>query len=440
MKKYDKYKPTGSPWIGEIPEHWEVKKLSYIGGKITDFVASGSFADLRENVEYLDEPDHAMLVRTADLSQKGNTSPVYVSKESYTFLSNSNLFGGEIILPNIGSVGDVYIVPKDLYPYMTLAPNAIMLNTDYNPYLYYYFLSKSGCEAIKNIAQGTTQSKFNKTELRALKVIIPPQSEQESIVAYLDEKCGSVDKVIAKQERRIALLKELKQSIISEAVTRGIIPDAPLRESGIEWIGKIPAHWEVKKIAHIFKTIGSGTTPSTSNSEYYCEDDGMNWLQTGDLTDGEIIETTKHITDKAITDLNLKIYTKKSLVIAMYGASVGKLGILKINTAVNQACCVLSNSTEAETMYSFYSLLSAKKHLIALSVGGGQPNISQDIIKRHKTPVPPLEEQKEIVDYIETKVKPIDQMIAKAVREIELLREYKQSIITEAVTGKIKVC
>ena len=139
MKKYAEYKPSGIQWIGDIPSHWEVKKMNYTCSQITDFVASGSFADLKNNVEYLDEPDYAMLVRTADLSCKGNIPPVYVSKESYAFLSNSNLFGGEIILPNIGSVGDVYLVPCDLYPYMTLAPNAIMVNTQCNKFFYYFF-------------------------------------------------------------------------------------------------------------------------------------------------------------------------------------------------------------------------------------------------------------------------------------------------------------
>lgn len=116
-------KESGVEWIGKVPEHWNVMKMNQVCDVITDYVASGSFAALKKNVTYLDSPDFAMLIRTADLSNKNKDIPrVYVSKRSYRFLSNSNLFGGEIILPNVGSVGDVYVVPDDFYDKMTLGP------------------------------------------------------------------------------------------------------------------------------------------------------------------------------------------------------------------------------------------------------------------------------------------------------------------------------
>lgn len=215
-------KDSGVEWIGEIPEHWEVMKLNFACKKVTDFVASGSFADLRKNVTYLDEPDYAMLVRTADLSGKDKaTAKVYVSKHSYKFLSNSNLFGGEIILPNIGaSIGDVYIVPEHIYEKATLGPNSIMLisKTD-NHFLYYLFRSKRWREALIILGQAAAQGKFNKTEVRGLKVIIPPITKQQAIVAHIEKKVSKIDLQISRANRRIELLEELKQSIITEAVT-----------------------------------------------------------------------------------------------------------------------------------------------------------------------------------------------------------------------------
>ena len=142
MKRYDSYKDSGVEWIGEVPSHWEVTKLNNICGIITDYVASGSFAEIRNNVSYLSEPDYAMLIRTADLSNKNtNTNKVYINKHSYNFLKNSNLFGGEVILPNIGSVGDVYIMPENLYEHMSLAPNSIMLKTEYSNKYFSFFQS-----------------------------------------------------------------------------------------------------------------------------------------------------------------------------------------------------------------------------------------------------------------------------------------------------------
>ena len=208
-------------WVGEIPEHWGMQKMSRVCTVITDFVASGSFESLRLNVPYLDEPDYAMLVRTADLSGNSRaTGKVYISKDSYDFLRNSNLFGGEIVLPNIGaSVGDVYVVPK-LYEHMSLAPNSIMFKTKYcDKFYYYYFFSKAGKESIYDINKSTAQGKFNKTELRNIVVCVPPLSEQISIVSYLDEKCSKIDSLIALKQAKIDELKEYKKSIIYEFVT-----------------------------------------------------------------------------------------------------------------------------------------------------------------------------------------------------------------------------
>ena len=216
------FKDSGVEWIGAISAHWDMMKMSIVCKVITDYVASGSFADLRNNVEYLDSPDYAMLVRTADLSNKNKDIPrVYVSKSSYKFLSNSNLFGGEIILPNIGaSIGDVYMVPDDLYDKMTLAPNSIMVKTNYNDlYYYYYFSSLCGRKSLELIGQAAAQGKFNKTELRQMRVPVPPLSEQQEIVSYIESQTARLDKSIEKANHQIELLQELKQSIITEVVT-----------------------------------------------------------------------------------------------------------------------------------------------------------------------------------------------------------------------------
>lgn len=215
-------KDSGVEWIGEVPEHWEVMKMGLVCNVITDYVASGSFADLKKNVEYLDMPDYAMLVRTADLSNKNrDIQRVYVSKDAYKFLSNSNLYGGEIILPNIGaSIGDVYMVPGDLYEKMTLAPNSIMVKTNYfDLYFYYYFSSICGRKSLELIGLAAAQGKFNKTELRQMRVPVPPLSEQQEIVSYIESKTARLDASIEKAEHQIELLQELKQSIITEVVT-----------------------------------------------------------------------------------------------------------------------------------------------------------------------------------------------------------------------------
>ncbi len=205
------------------------------------------------------------------------------------------------------------------------------------------------------------------------------------------------------------------------------------KDSGVEWLGEIPEHWKIMKTTHVFNKIGSGTTPTSTDTKYY--DGEINWLQTGDLTDNIISETSKKITYKALKDFStLKIYPKNSLVIAMYGATIGKAGILDIETATNQACCVLSNAKQILEKYAFYWFLASKNNIISMGYGGGQPNISQDLIKSLRITIPTRDEQTKIASFLDDKTAQIDEVISQKEKLIELLKERKQIVINDAVT------
>lgn len=206
------------------------------------------------------------------------------------------------------------------------------------------------------------------------------------------------------------------------------------KDSGVEWIGEVPSHWEVMKTSLAFHGIGSGTTPSTSKKEFYDDNDGYYWLQTGDLNDGLINDTSKKITKLAISQCNLKFYPIDSIVIAMYGATIGKVGILGIKTATNQACCVLPANKNMNFKFAFYEFLACKPALLVSAIGGGQPNISQDVIRKQKIAIPPLLEPNIIATYLDKKCSEIDNVISAQQKRIALLQELKQSVITHAVT------
>ncbi|HCG7916406.1 TPA: restriction endonuclease subunit S [Vibrio parahaemolyticus] len=205
------------------------------------------------------------------------------------------------------------------------------------------------------------------------------------------------------------------------------------KDSGNDWFGSIPTHWDIKKLSHVFQNIGSGTTPSTSISSNYIPE--VNWLQTGDLNDGIIVKTSKKISCSAYKNHStLKLYPAGSLVIAMYGATIGKLGLLNIETTTNQACCVLSGSRSVLPKYFFYCFLGFRKEIISLGYGGGQPNISQEVIRSLRLPFPTIDEQERICIYLDSYSKKIDEAIAIKQKQIELLKERKQIIIQQAVT------
>lgn len=208
------------------------------------------------------------------------------------------------------------------------------------------------------------------------------------------------------------------------------------KDSGIECIGEIPSHWEVKKVNYCFEQIGSGTTPTAGKPEFY-ENGEFNWLQTGDLNDNEIYETSKKITQEALNEYStLKFYPENSLVIAMYGATIGKTGLLKIESTTNQACCVLSKPKGLNQRFAFYWLNYVKPHIISLSYGGGQPNINQEQIRSLKIQCPTFQEQTAIAAYLDRKTAEIDELIADKKRLLELYEEEKTAIINELVTGK----
>ena len=206
------------------------------------------------------------------------------------------------------------------------------------------------------------------------------------------------------------------------------------KDSGIEWLGDIPEHWVVNKISRAFAEIGSGTTPATTNTDYYNKSE-VNWLVTGDLNDGYITSTTKKISQLACKELTtLRIYPKHSVVIAMYGATIGKLGYLQIATTTNQACCVINESENIEQRYLFYFLSANKKHIVSLSYGGGQPNISQEVIKQLPITQPIIAEQQKIAEYLDYTVEQVDVLVKEKEELINKLQEKRKSLINEVVT------
>ena len=206
------------------------------------------------------------------------------------------------------------------------------------------------------------------------------------------------------------------------------------KDSGVEWLGDVPEHWEVWKLSHAFTQIGSGTTPKTDNRDYY-EGGDIPWVNTGDFNDRELDECDKRITELAIVDHSaLKTYPPGSLLIAMYGATIGKLAILNFAATVNQACCVFAGPSEIASKFMFYWFLGLREQIISLATGGGQPNISQDILRSLRVAIPVLLHQAQIVSFLDHQTSTIDDLIAEQQRLIELLQEKRQVVISHAVT------
>lgn len=199
---------------------------------------------------------------------------------------------------------------------------------------------------------------------------------------------------------------------------------------------KTPAAWDSFKIAHAFEMIGSGTTPSSQDESYFSTNKGIPWVTTGELREILIKNTAKYVSDNALAKYSaLQIHPKGSLLIAMYGATIGRLGILDIPATTNQACCVLSYPRMLDPKFLFFWFIAFKKDLIALySTGGGQPNISQSVISSLRVPAPSIPEQQKIAQFLDYETAKIDELIDEQKRLIELLKEKCQAVISHAVT------
>lgn len=436
MKKYENYKDSGLEWLGMVPEHWKSMKIKYLfsfgrGLNITK-------SDLVE--------DGIPVISYGQIHSKANTG-VAVKEELLRFVPTdiasahpeNKVHIGDFIFADTsedkeGCGNCAYIDREGIYAgYHSLVLDGKGRD---NKYFAYLFKSEPWRIQIRSKASGVKVFSITQSIMGESSIILPPLTEQRTIASYLDQKVGQIDALISEKEKMVEDLKAYRSSLITETVTKGLDKEVEMKDSGVEWIGRIPSTWKSSKIGRIYSDIGSGTTPDSNNNLYYKED-GFNWLQTGDLTDGYITETSRHISQLAIDEKHMRFYPVDSIVVAMYGATIGKVGFLKIETSTNQACCVLPPSENMDAMYMFYMMQASKEILISNSIGGGQPNISQSIIKEHIIPVPPLRIQKEIALYLQNKIGKIVSILSEQEHQLSDLKSYKSSLITEAVTGKI---
>ena len=197
---------------------------------------------------------------------------------------------------------------------------------------------------------------------------------------------------------------------------------------------QIPNQWSIKKLGNVCKTT-SGGTPSRKNKAYF--EGEIPWVKSGELPDGPVVEIEEFITEEAVKNSSAKMFLPETLLIALYGATVGKLGILKKNATTNQAICAIFPSAEIDTKYLFWFLRSVRSDLISLAVGGAQPNISQGILRELEIPIAPPNQQKNIVAEIEKQFSRLDEAIANLKRIKANLKRYKAAVLKAAVEGKL---
>lgn len=290
-------------------------------------------------------------------------------------------------------------------------------------YLTYALSSALDSGAIDAACDAATFAHFTAEKVARFRVPFHSPDERKRIADCLDHETGEIDAMLAKMDELTQTLEERRISMVR-------------RETQFEARGR---RWETVPTAHLFGSIGSGTTPK--DQRHYTESgDGVPWVTTSELREAVVTGTNKQVTQEAIAEVSsLRIHPAGAVIIAMYGATIGRLGVLGVDATMNQACCAFSEPRGIDMRFFYYTLWGQRDDIVRLAVGGGQPNISQTMLRRWRIPSPPPNEQVRIADHLDEITGKIDEMLAKTAELKNLLIERRAALITDVVTGKKQV-
>ena len=433
MKKYDSYKDSGIEWIGEIPEHWEVKPFKHLvicnSEALTEktnpemeinYIEIGdvnSFDGIKETSKYTFEkaPSRARrIVREGDVI----ISTVRTYLKAITSISSK--FDGFI-----ASTGFAVLTPKLIH----------------SGFLGNIALCEGLIGEIISLSKGVSYPSITSQDLTNISIPFPSKNEQTAIANYLDHKTTQIDTLITKKEQFISLLQEERTAVINQAVTKGLDPKVKMKDSGIEWLGEIPEHWEVKRMKYVIKT------PLKYGANESAEDEILEdprYIRITDFgNDGKLRKNTfKSLSlDKAENFL----LEEGDILFARSGATVGKTFFFKDYKGVACFAGYLIKAScdpmimKSEFLYEFTNSSGYENWKQSIFQQSTIQNIGADKYNQLKIGVPPIAEQQKIIDFITSKINEIDTIISKSQQEIELLKEYKTALISEVVTGKVDV-
>lgn len=436
-----KLKDSGIPWIGMIPEDWEV----IIGKKIYISNDGGVWGNDAIGI------NDTIVLRSTEQDVDGNLFICNPAKRNLTEKEKSGALLKEndlIITKSSGSpshIGKTSIISKEIEKLNCCYSNFLQRVrvqgcAKFYWYIFNSYVIKKQFEYLSTTTIGINN--LNSKMIEALLFPIPPLPTQQRIADFLDRKCAEIDELAALQETMIAELKRYKQSVITEAVTKGLDKNVKFKDSGVEWIGDIPEGWEVCRLKQVTSKIGSGSTPTGGSNVYSKE--GVKFIRSQNVyCEGfnldDIVFISSEI-DEMMKNTRVQI---NDILFNITGGSIGRCRFVD-NTLgpanVNQHVCII-RPKNIQTKFLFYYLQSSigQNQVQVLQTGGNREGLSASAFGLFKILLPPLSEQQAIADYLDEKCSEIDELIAIKQQKIEQLKEYKKSVIFEYVTGKKEV-
>ncbi len=437
--RYPQYKHSGVEWLGQVPAHWNVIPLKFIANVQTG-VAKGKDNSLQETilVPYLRvanvQDGYLDLDTIAEIEIPVDDLPRYQLQKGDVLMNE----GGDFDKLGRGHIWDASIEPcihqNHVFAVRPHGVSPVWLNAiTGSQYAQFYFMTRS--------KQSTNLASISSTNLMELPVILPPTTEQTQIAAFLDRETAKIDGLVAEQRRLMALLKEKRQAVISHAVTRGLNPDAPMKPSGIEWLGDVPAHWGVTPLKYVVH-LRSGGTPSKANLAYWNGD--VPWASSKDLKVEALSDSQDHITQSAVDDGAAELVPAGSLLIVVRGMIlIHSFPVVKalVPMAINQDLKALTPDAKLDVDFLAWLLRGSLRETLGRidEAAHGTKVLRLEAWTSMALPVPPIDEQLAIVRSIIDDMNKFDTLTAEALRAIDLLQERRTALISAAVTGQIDV-
>lgn len=432
----EKMKPSGIVWVGSIPSEWETTRIKYC----VQTIGSGTTPD-SGNPVYYDDGIYPW-IQSGDLYGKNviwNTEKRITKSAIIDFPALSWYEKDFIVIAMYGaSVGNVAISKIDSYTNQACC--VIKPKPDGDLRYFYYYLSAAQEDMLQK-AFGGTQPNISQVIIRNLDFLSVPDKEQTQIVNFLDTKCTKIDSIIADIEKQIEILQKYKKSLITEAVTKGLDRSVPMKGSGVEWIGEIPKHWGINKTRYL-ASLSSGATPSKDIYSYWEGD--IPWISSQEVKTDIIANTSLHISEEAIQSCSTKLMPAGTLVMVVRSGILQHtipVALLGVPSTINQDIKAFVFKPEMIPAYYKYYIQGENDALLNVLIKDKTTveSIDNNLLLSLRVMVPPVQEQKEIVGYLDERCNKINSIIADKQAQLDAIIQYKKSLIYEYVTGKKRV-
>jgi len=438
---YSEYAVCSVEWLEQTPSHWASVPMKYLALQPDSVFIDGDW------IESKDLADSGIRYLTTGNVGEGRYREQglgFISEDKFSELNCTEVFPGDMLVSRLNRpIGRACVVPELGFRIVTAVDNVVVRADPQfsRSFLVYLFSSSAYFRHTENLARGATMQRISRGLLGNIRLMIPPREEQTQIAKFLDYETARIDALIEKQQQLIALLKEKRQAVISHAVTKGLNPDAPMRDSGVEWLGEVPAHWTVTQIRYVTSQCGGGT-PSKDQAKFWNGD--IPWVSPKDMKVDYISDSQDRVTEEAVKSSSTNLIPVGSVLIVVRGMildhSVPTALTTKLVT-INQDMKALTPNSELDAEFLLMFLKGLKDYLLSHtdSSAHGTKCMNSDMLARTLIGLPPRNEQRELVKGLKVRLGQLDRLAESAESMQATLQERRIALISAAVTGKLDV-